>query len=137
MGVEIVSWDETLLHCFQNMDALKTGPWNPYWDWPNGMWKIHFVYGREWEIKFKRAILVCIKITQTHCFTVLYTGFRSASQITMKSQCSWIRDFLTDQVGWFWFNMRAVNPTLTIRLGLGRIITRGRFSSEKFGKMTL
>jgi hypothetical protein len=26
MGVEIVSWDETLLHCFQNMDALKTGP---------------------------------------------------------------------------------------------------------------
>jgi hypothetical protein len=38
-----VSWeqrkfhrDETLLHCFQNLDVLETVTWNLHWDWPKG-----------------------------------------------------------------------------------------------------
>ena len=52
MKVERVSWgwnsfvlfskykcDETLLHCFQNINMLKTEPWNLYWDGLSARWR--------------------------------------------------------------------------------------------------
>jgi hypothetical protein len=61
--------EATLLHRFQNIGVLKTGPWNPHWDWSYEplTWKIYNVSCNvvPWHLN-SRAVVPSIKL----CFNI-------------------------------------------------------------------